>query len=519
MYSFLFIVIVFHYQPQLRVSMQGDELNAAGKSNRDKVPGTPGSEVSFPIPNDDDVGNQGMPPPDNDDENPMNDLSFSRDGSMGGPGNAIGGLDDSADGPTPPSDNEGDDAASQKSKKRSQKVQPEGPKRRRTRRKIIIDNDMTELDGDHMKNMLRDTSDIVLQNVPYPSDWNGSDEGSLASNSQTATNDMVSLATQEIASSVGGGSTLGGSTMPTQESAETTLTQRPAPGRAQEMGMEDRLLLEHLSFEDLLARPSLGDDGQLAPALVELWRKNLSRVRGKPFPYPKRKVAGREFDVSNEEEEDVEVARVNKDESMDEEGLVENDKGQSKVKGEEGVEMEEEEFPQPDDEDDGPMPVADDGEEEQPMPTNDEEEDAQPVPFDEDEEEDALSRDSAKENKFGLSTWGLVNEAKTGEDSETEDDPRQAAGTELVSSSTKWHKHTVRVLQLLQRTMGNKGGNLDADGHEKPDRLSFDEISKNCSRRTAAGVFFEMLQLKTWDFVEVDQGEAYGDITSEFQSA
>ena len=30
--------------------------------------------------------------------------------------------------------------------------------------------------------------------------------------------------------------------------------------------------------------------------------------------------------------------------------------------------------------------------------------------------------------------------------------------------------------------------------------------------RTAAGVFFELLQLKTWDFIEVDQDEAYGTI-------
>ena len=32
-------------------------------------------------------------------------------------------------------------------------------------------------------------------------------------------------------------------------------------------------------------------------------------------------------------------------------------------------------------------------------------------------------------------------------------------------------------------------------------------------RRTAAGVFFETLQLKTWNFIDVEQPEAFGDIT------
>jgi cohesin complex subunit SCC1 len=46
-----------------------------------------------------------------------------------------------------------------------------------------------------------------------------------------------------------------------------------------------------------------------------------------------------------------------------------------------------------------------------------------------------------------------------------------------------------------------------------PDHLQFDQLSKNTSRRTAASVFFELLQLKTWDYIELDQDEPYGDIT------
>jgi len=47
----------------------------------------------------------------------------------------------------------------------------------------------------------------------------------------------------------------------------------------------------------------------------------------------------------------------------------------------------------------------------------------------------------------------------------------------------------------------------------KPDHLSFDKLSSGVSRRTASSVFFELLQLKTWDFVELDQDESYEDIT------
>eukprot|EP00957_Ditylum_brightwellii_P122917 9371618-Ditylum_brightwellii.AAC.1 len=57
--------------------------------------------------------------------------------------------------------------------------------------------------------------------------------------------------------------------------------------------------------------------------------------------------------------------------------------------------------------------------------------------------------------------------------------------------------------------------NLTEGAEEEGDKvasLSYNSLSKGCSRRTAVGVFFEMLQLKTWDFIELDQAESYGDI-------
>jgi len=81
------------------------------------------------------------------------------------------------------------------------------------------------------------------------------------------------------------------------------------------------------------------------------------------------------------------------------------------------------------------------------------------------------------------------------------------AGAELDKSATAdaptTTAHTQQVLSMLKTNMP-KGASAS---------LSFDSLSAGCSRRTAAGVFFELLQLKTWDFVDVDQKEAYGDIS------
>jgi cohesin complex subunit SCC1 len=106
---------------------------------------------------------------------------------------------------------------------------------------------------------------------------------------------------------------------------------------------------------------------------------------------------------------------------------------------------------------------------------------------------------------------------KLGDDDEDEE-TREAIG-DSSSTATKWHAHTVQVLTMLQRNIGNGSATGDDDDESapqqsgKPTTLHFNAISKNCSRRTAAGVFFELLQLKTWDFVELDQDEPYGDMS------
>ncbi|KAI9919167.1 hypothetical protein PsorP6_011859 [Peronosclerospora sorghi] len=66
----------------------------------------------------------------------------------------------------------------------------------------------------------------------------------------------------------------------------------------------------------------------------------------------------------------------------------------------------------------------------------------------------------------------------------------------------KWHPHTVKVMQVLRQSLTHK------------DKVTYKQLTKKTrDRRTAAALFFELLQLKTLDYVELDQGAPYADIT------
>ncbi|OQS07067.1 hypothetical protein THRCLA_00923 [Thraustotheca clavata] len=65
----------------------------------------------------------------------------------------------------------------------------------------------------------------------------------------------------------------------------------------------------------------------------------------------------------------------------------------------------------------------------------------------------------------------------------------------------KWHPHTVKVMKVLRKSM-----------HDK-DSVSYSQLAKTTrSRRTAAALFFEVLQLKTLDFIDVEQTQSFGNI-------
>ena len=71
------------------------------------------------------------------------------------------------------------------------------------------------------------------------------------------------------------------------------------------------------------------------------------------------------------------------------------------------------------------------------------------------------------------------------------------------ASHHKWHPHTIKVLNFLRKSIA-------ADPLEQ---TTFSAMtSSTTSRRTAAACFFELLQLKTLNFIKIDQSSPYGEI-------
>lgn len=78
-------------------------------------------------------------------------------------------------------------------------------------------------------------------------------------------------------------------------------------------------------------------------------------------------------------------------------------------------------------------------------------------------------------------------------------------GLDSIDASTaqhKWHPHTVKVMKVLRKSLNDK------------DEVTYQQLTKKTQdRRTAAALFFELLQLKTLDYVDVKQKAPYSDIT------
>ncbi|KAL3914392.1 MAG: hypothetical protein SGILL_006117 [Bacillariaceae sp.] len=302
-------------------------------------------------------------------------------------------------------------------------------KKRRKRRKVVIDNHNTELSNEHIRNMLKDTDDIVRKMV-HPAVWDG------------------------------------------EESENQPTLKR---------GEKPKLPSLTSSF---LADEADRKDAYLHPRLRKLWEDSYWRALGNPCPFKRR-------DVTDDDVDSIENVRREKDvddskaEDTDDEIPFANDNEDNKQ------EPDDFNFPQPDDSDDEDEPV-----------------DAPPMDMD----SDASSLQHGGND--GDLELGMVNDMAV----DSDDEDRQAAGEE-ASSNSKWHKHTIRVFQHLKKCMKDPdqpADDMDDDeeASELPEQVQFDEITKNVhSRRNAASVFFEILQLKTWDFIEVDQEDAYGDIT------
>lgn len=375
---------------------------------------------------DDEVGAPQTVPMSEDSHNLSLGLSVSRDDSVEKPNLSIGGLN---------MPNEDDDDSASSKKRKAEDGGDEAPKikrRRRKQKRQIVLNEQLELTGAQIRAQLNDTSDIVRENV-HPSTW--------------------------------------------------------VPGKPAEKRQHPNTerLYALLNYERLFTRPSLGDDGHLAPELLELWGRHTAVVVGKTFPYKLR----------DAEEQEMEETRGQEDEMSDEPGPMMDDDGP----------------PLPPGDDDQSQPQEDDDNNQFPPDDN-----IGPVMDDEEEEEQSLPGmvDSPDSRNSTLS-FSLVNDL-LGHDND-EDNPRQTLGSdELASNKSKWHKHTVQVFSLLKSRMssGKMAQDEPAEGKEateKPAQLSYQSLSQGCTRRTAATVFLELLQLKTWDYVDLDQDESFGDIT------
>jgi hypothetical protein len=321
-------------------------------------------------------------------------------------------------------------------------------RRMKKRRKIVIDNNQTELTSEQMKAMLRDTSDIVMQNVPHLAAWPRDD---------------------------------------VDEEEDAHLGICPA--------------LQRLSAEQLLARPCIGDDGGLAPELLALWGRNMCKITGKAGTQLPFRMRGKQ----GEKQRGAMAEKIMEQEAAEER---ENARSQQVVEEEEDVQFGGGDH----DVDFGGMEEprrGEDDEYETPFDIQDEFGSAEYKNDNLAEDEDELSVQSDR-SSFSL---GAVNDLEKelyhigDEGVDGGDQPRQVLGDELVSHTSKWHKHTIRVLGMLKRNMNNE------DEPDEEPKLSYNKLSAGCSRRTAAGVFFEILQLKTWDFVELNQEKSYGDIS------
>ncbi|KAG7358938.1 mitotic cohesin [Nitzschia inconspicua] len=348
-------------------------------------------------------------------------LQLSQEGGSAGKNNNnnLSGLDDSP------------------SSKRSREEEIKPRKKRRKRRKVVIDNHKTELSNEQIRQMLKDTSDIVRKMV-HPASWDGDESIKLfASN----------------------------------------------PGEKRQ--------------PPILTQPFLADEGdrggpRLHPRLRKLWEDNYWRALGNPCPYRKQAAPPEEDDEGDS------VEQVRRDQEVDEE---KDDHSSLEVPMPDAVDSKKEGTEETDD---FYMPQMDDEEELEDEP-------AEGPALDLDEDEEQVGED--EEDDLNL---GLVNDMAIDSDDDEDAEDRQALG-DVMESTAKWHKHTVRVYKHLKKCMRDLTAPIDEDDEEAkdlPGQVQFFDITKNVkTRRNAASVFFEILQLKTWDFIDVNQDDAYGDIT------
>jgi cohesin complex subunit SCC1 len=225
-------------------------------------------------------------------------------------------------------------------------------------------------------------------------------------------------------------------------------------------GEEGEPTVKSLSWEEQLQRPALASDNMIAPELLRAWGRTLTLDNTVGYRLKRSvrrqmalaKVVEEEEAAAMRQEEDVEAGRFADDDAMDHFDMGGGDDAFGYGGDDDGVpEM-------PADTSFGSYIDA------------------------------GVGKNSMGGEEFAL---GAVNDIQADAN----------ASVHVDAAGNKWHPHTTKVLGMLRNNM------------EGEKSLSFTTLSEGCSRRTAAGVFFELLQLKTWDYIDVNQADAYGDIT------
>jgi len=83
------------------------------------------------------------------------------------------------------------------------------------------------------------------------------------------------------------------------------------------------------------------------------------------------------------------------------------------------------------------------------------------------------------------------------------------------NNSNEWHPHTTKVLHMLRQALAhdNVAGNKEEEKEKgKRDQLSYFSLVQHCKRHTVTSIFFELLQLKTLDYIELEQLSSRGDV-------
>lgn len=79
------------------------------------------------------------------------------------------------------------------------------------------------------------------------------------------------------------------------------------------------------------------------------------------------------------------------------------------------------------------------------------------------------------------------------EETEEEAEARRARTEAARQEEFTWHENTVQIMTFLRKRMKGKSS------------YKFSQLTSRASRPTAASCFWELLQLKTMDFIEIKQ--------------